>query len=357
MLTVRDLEKAFGRGRARPSTVTALAGVDLDVDEGQFATVLGPSGCGKTTLLRCIAGFETPDRGAIALAGRQVAGSGRRPVPAHERGIGVVPQDGALFPHLTVGQNVAFGLPRQRRRDRSRRVDEVLDLVGLLGYDRRRPHELSGGQQQRVALARALAPAPRLVLLDEPFSSLDAQLRAALRVEVRDLLARLRTTTVLVTHDQEEAMELADRLVVMRNGRVVQAGTPRETYQRPRDLGLARFLGEAVVVEGRIDATRPDRVDCVFGCLPIGSWHGGSGRCRVLIRPEDIRVQAVDAGAEERRTCTVTACAFYGHDAMLRVRVPELPDQVHVRVIGSRPYPDGTPVHLSVVHPVSTYAD
>ncbi|HEU4567304.1 MAG TPA: ABC transporter ATP-binding protein [Marmoricola sp.] len=352
MLIARDLEKTFGRDRRK---VRALAGVDLHVEQGQFTTVLGPSGCGKTTLLRCLAGFEVPDHGSITLAGRAMVAPGRRPVPAHERGVGIVPQDGALFPHLTVGQNVAFGLTDRRRRDRGRRVDEVLDLVGLLGFDRRRPHELSGGQQQRVALARALAPAPRLVLLDEPFSSLDAQLRASLRTEVRDLLSGLGTTAVLVTHDQEEAMELADRLVVMREGRVVQAGTPQETYQRPQDLDLARFLGDAVVVEGRIDAARPDQVECIFGRLPIGSWHGGSGSCRVLIRPEDIRVDEAEA-PEDRRTCTVTGCSFYGHDALLRVQVPDLPDHVQVRVIGSKPYPTGAPVRLSVVHPVSTYA-
>jgi iron(III) transport system ATP-binding protein len=353
MLTARALEKTFGRA---DRSVAALAGVDLDVDEGQFVTVLGPSGCGKTTLLRCLAGFEVPDRGSITLSERQLVAPGRRPVPAHERGVGIVPQDGALFPHLSVGQNVAFGLTGLHRRDRARRVDEVLDLVGLLGYDRRRPHELSGGQQQRVALARALAPAPRLVLLDEPFSSLDAQLRASLRIEVRDLLARLGTTAVLVTHDQEEAMELGDRLVVMREGRVVQAGSPQETYQRPHDLDLARFLGEAVVVEGRIDATCPDRVECIFGWLPIGSWHGRSGSCRVLIRPEDIQVDEAGPGTDQRRACTVTGCAFYGHDAMLRVQVPDLPDHVQVRVIGSKPFPPGAPVHLRVVHPVSTYA-
>ncbi len=357
MLHVRDLRKTYGHVRRQP--VTALDRVDLDVEDGEIATVLGPSGCGKTTLLRCIAGFEQPDGGTVTLGGRQVSEAGRAAVPAHRRGVGIVPQDGALFPHLNVAQNIGFGLADQPRQRRARRVEEVLELVGLPGLGRRRPHELSGGQQQRVALARALAPRPRLLLLDEPFGSLDAQLRASLRGEVRDLLVELGTTTVLVTHDREEAMELADRLVVMREGRVVQAGTPRETYQRPRDLALAHFLGEAVVVDGRIDDAHPGTVECAFGRLPVGCWHGRAGACRVLIRPEDIRVSPLDGrdgppGSRDH-PCTVTGRSFYGHDALLRVRVPELAGPIQVRVVGSSSFDEGAPVRLSVAQPVSTY--
>lgn len=360
MLEVHGLDKAFGRGHRSP--VQALDGVDLVVNEGEFATVLGPSGCGKSTLLRCIAGFEQPDSGTITVSGRVLNGPGR-PVPAYDRGIGVVPQDGALFPHLNVAQNVAFGLighRRSSRRERSRRVHEVLDLVGMAGLHRRRPHELSGGQQQRVALARALAPAPRLILLDEPFSSLDAQLRASLRVEVRDLLASIGTTTVMVTHDQEEAMELADRLIVMRSGRVIQSGNPHDTYRRPEDLALATFLGEAVVVDGCIDSRQPDRVQCVFGSLPIGDSHGGTGACRVMIRPEDIRLASAtdeDASATHCARGIVCGASYYGHDALVRIRVSDLAEPVQVRVIGASPFDAGTPVRLTVPGPVSTYPD
>ena len=206
MLTLRAVAKAFGRTQA-------LAGLDLSVSFGALVAVLGPSGCGKTTMLRCIAGFERIDSGEITLDGRLVAG-GRVHVPAHRRRVAVVPQEGALFPHLSVGDNVAYGLDRTARR--SGRVAEVLALVGLAGFEQRMPHELSGGQQQRVAVARALAPRPPLVLLDEPFSALDASLRIEVRADVREALRADNATAILVTHDQDEALSTADQVTVMR---------------------------------------------------------------------------------------------------------------------------------------------
>src|SRR5918995_5329936 len=242
-LTVRGVAKAFGRTQA-------LAGVDLSVASGGFVAVLGPSGCGKTTLLRCIAGFERIDGGEVTIDGRLLAG-GRVHMPPHRRRVAVVPQEGALFPHLCVGDNVAYGLDRMARR--SGRVAEVLALVGLAGFEQRMPHELSGGQQQRVAVARALAPRPPLVLLDEPFSALDAGLRVELRRDVRAALRADGATAVLVTHDQGEALSMADEIAVMRAGRIVQGGSPTDVYRAPADLWVAGFIGEAVLVPAAMD--------------------------------------------------------------------------------------------------------
>jgi len=369
VLEIRDLSKTFGAVRGARAT-TALDHVVLDVAEGEFVTVLGPSGCGKTTLLRTIAGFEAPDAGRIRVAGRTVVGPGARTVPAHERGIGLVPQEGALFPHLTVAQNVGFGLRSSGRRtlgrtERKARIAETLELVGLAGYGSRRPHELSGGQQQRVALARAIAPGPRVILLDEPFSALDEYLRDSLRTEVRRLLRTIGATAVLVTHDQEEALALGDRVVVMRSGGIVQVGDPRQTYYQPADLALARFLGEAVVVDGDVaqDETGAPTVSCAFGRLPVAAWHGACGKCDVLIRPENIRVCPLAAlalgGAEAASAAgpvgTVLDQTFYGHDGVIRVKVPELAEHVSVRVMGDRPFGVGDRVQLAVDSAVCTY--
>ena len=338
----------------------ALDGVDFRVAEGELMTVVGPSGCGKTTLLRAIAGFEAPDDGTISVDGQSVFAPRGRTVPAHDRGIGLVPQEGALFPHLSVAQNVGFGLRGLPGRERRRRVQESLELVGLGALGRRRPHELSGGQQQRVALARAVAPGPRVILLDEPFSALDEYLRDTLRTEVRTLLKELGTTAVLVTHDQEEALALGDRVTVMRDGQVVQTGVPRDTYYRPSDLELARFLGEAVVIDGVVtsgDSADPC-VTCVFGALPVGSWHGDTGDCAVLIRPENIRVsphRPDDASQQTGLVGTILDHTFYGHDGVLRIQVPALDGQISVRILGDHPFAIGESVRLDVAHPVCTY--
>jgi iron(III) transport system ATP-binding protein len=307
-LTVTALTKAFG---ATP----VLTGVDLHVPEGSFTALLGPSGCGKTTLLRLIAGFDDPDSGTVALGDRVVAGAGRS-VAARRRGIGFVPQEGGLFPHLTVAGNISFGLPRSQRRDGGR-VRELLQLVGLdAALADRSPHQLSGGQQQRVALARALAPAPSLVLLDEPFSSLDAGLREETRGAVSAALAATGATAVLVTHDQAEALSMADQVAVLRDGRLVQLTDPRTLYRSPRDLDVATFVGEAVVLEAEVHA---GVASCVLGAVRCtGDVH--DGRARVLLRPEQLRLTAPGPDGVVARVRSVD---FYGHDSRVWLALPD----------------------------------
>jgi ABC-type Fe3+/spermidine/putrescine transport system ATPase subunit len=251
-ITIRGVVKRFG-------AVTAVDRADLTVDDGELFTLLGPSGCGKTTLLRLIAGFEQPTSGRILLDGVDVSD-----VPPHRRNVNTVFQSYALFPHLDVERNVAFGLERKRvpKAEVRRRVGEVLDLVHLQGLGRRRPSQLSGGQQQRVAVARALVLKPSVLLFDEPLSNLDARLRRQMREEIRELQQRLGLTVVYVTHDQQEAMAVSDRIIVMNAGRIEQQGCPRELYERPATPFLARFMGESNSVRGfvrRLDAAREER--------------------------------------------------------------------------------------------------
>ncbi|MGY1601576.1 ABC transporter ATP-binding protein [Geodermatophilus sp. SYSU D00815] len=306
-LTVRGVTKSFG---ATP----VLTGVDLDVPTGSFTALLGPSGCGKTTLLRLVAGFDDPDSGTITLGGTVVAGAGRS-VPARRRGIGFVPQEGGLFPHLSVAGNVAFGLPRRARRDTGR-VRELLTLVGLdPELAARSPHQLSGGQQQRVALARALAPRPSLVLLDEPFSSLDASLREETRQAVAAALREARATAVLVTHDQAEALSTADQVAVLRGGRLVQLTDPRTLYRSPRDLDVATFVGEAVVLDAEVG---DGRARSVLGSLPV-EGAPAAGPARVLLRPEQLRLGEPDPALPAARVRSVD---FFGHDARVWLDLP-----------------------------------
>jgi iron(III) transport system ATP-binding protein len=337
-LRISGVAKAFG-----PQFV--LRGVDLAVPHGSFTAILGTSGSGKTTLLRIVAGFERPDDGQIQLGPEVVDDAGHRFVPSERRRIGYVPQEGALFPHLSVGRNVAFGLPRGP--DRRRRVDELLELVGLSGYRRRYPHQLSGGQQQRVALARALAIEPEIVLLDEPFSSLDAAMRASVRSDVLGVLRRAGTTSILVTHDQDEALSMADQVAVLRHGVIAQLDTPAALYGRPGDIELAQFLGESNVLEGEVhDST----ASTALGRLSVDPSSGsfGSGLARVLVRPEQIRL---DEPANGGVAATVQSYEYYGHDAVVRVRPDTdcgLPDLV-VRVTGGVPLEPGRRVGLSVL--------
>ena len=281
----------------------AVADFELSVSEGEILCLLGPSGCGKTTLLRLIAGFEEPNAGSIHVGAREVVGPAAWVAP-EKRAIGFVFQDYALFPHLNVLQNVAFGVRARSRRERIRRAEEVLDLVGLTVFKARYPHQLSGGQQQRVALARALAPKPDVILLDEPFSNLDAALREATREEVKNILKETRTTTILVTHDQEEALTFGDRLAVMRSGWLEQLGTPEEVYKRPRTAFVAKFLGRTNLLHG----TGAGQVaDTLFGTLPL--TREAEGRVLLSLRPEDLAFET-----ERGVPVSVLTREFKGHD-------------------------------------------
>ncbi len=309
-LTVTALTKAFG-------VTPVLGGVDLHVPAGSFTALLGPSGCGKTTLLRIIAGFDDPDSGTVTIGDRVVAEGTGRGVPARRRGVGFVPQEAGLFPHLSVAGNISFGLPRRQRRDGGR-VRGLLELVGLdVALAERSPHQLSGGQQQRVALARALAPAPSLVLLDEPFSSLDAALREETRAAVSAALDAAGATAVLVTHDQAEALSMADQVAVLRSGRLVQLTDPQTLYRNPQDLDVAMFVGEAVVLDADL---RDGTAQCALGAVPVDGAHP-DGPARLLLRPEQLRLSPAGS-VRDAVVAAVDGVDFFGHDARARLTLP-----------------------------------
>ena len=293
----------------------AVEGFDLSVDEGEFVSFLGGSGCGKTTTLRMVAGFETPDSGSIVLGGEDIT----RKSP-NRRNIGMVFQNYALFPNLTVAENVAFGLRVRRlpRPEVARRVDELLGLVHLGDFGGRYPHNLSGGQQQRVALARALAPRPRVLLLDEPLSALDASIRQHLRTEIRSLQKALGITTVYVTHDQEEALSLSDRIVVMDKGRIEQVGTPEQVYHQPASAHVAGFVGHLGVLEG---VGTPDGRFAVAGQVvtPPQPLVPGAA-CRWSLRPERLELDSDDPGLE-RLQGQVQSVAFLGSVVRTQVAI------------------------------------
>lgn len=309
-LEIAGLDKSY-------ANQNVLRNLSFNVAAGTFVSILGPSGSGKTTLLRVIAGFERAERGSVRL-GNEIVDDETHFVEAEKRRIGYVPQDGSLFPHLSVERNVGFGLARRDRR--GKRVAELLEMVGLGGMAERYPHQLSGGQQQRVALARGLAIDPALVLLDEPFSSLDASLRAAVRHDVREVLRNAGTTAILVTHDQDEALSLADRVAIIREGRISQFDTPARIYAQPSSPELAREFGDVNFLKG---VAKDGVVDTPLGLLELEnptSIEGGLSdgtRLLVLVRPEQI-VLVTDRGGVIGNA-RVLDTEFYGHDAVLKL--------------------------------------
>jgi iron(III) transport system ATP-binding protein len=336
-----SVSKSFG-------ATAALEDVDLTVSAGELTAVLGPSGCGKTTLLRIVAGFVRPDRGRVEIDGRPVVDESTN-VPPERRGVAIVPQEGALFPHLDVSHNIGYGLPRSGN---SRpRVEEMLELVGLGGLGGRRPDQLSGGQQQRVALARALAPSPRVIVFDEPFSALDAGLRTQVRDEVSQVLRDIGATAIIVTHDQEEALSMADSVAVMEQGRLVMHGSPAEVYHRPVDLSVARFVGDLVELPGTKSG---DVVETVLGRLPIhGSAAMADGPVVAAVRPEQIRVDARED--REAHGAHVDAVSFFGHDALARLTVSSGGTAVAVTARTVAPLRRGDVVAIRVIGPALVY--
>jgi iron(III) transport system ATP-binding protein len=308
-LEVRDLSVAYG-------DTTIVRDVSFVLERGVIGCFLGPSGCGKTTLLRAIAGFEPAAAGEIRLHGRPVATPGRS-LPPEERHVGMVFQDFALFPHLTVERNVAFGLGGLSHRERKARVEELLELVGMAHARRQYPHQLSGGQQQRIALARAMAPRPDILLLDEPFSSMDAELREQLAREVREVLRREGVTAILVTHDQLEAFAMADRIAVMSKGRIHQWGSGFTLYHEPADRFVADFIGQGVMLPARVIDDR--RVETELGILAGRAPHGLTpGRdAQILLRPDDLIHDD-----ESPMLAEVAARAFRGAEYLYTLGLP-----------------------------------
>ena len=313
----------------------------LEAEAGEFITLLGPSGCGKTTSLRLLAGFERPDSGSIKIAGEVVAGKGQY-LPAEKRRVGMVFQDYALFPHVNVLDNIGFGL---QGKEKQKRAKEMLHLVGLDGFGERMPHELSGGQQQRVALARALAPQPKVMLLDEPFSNLDTSLRQQVRGEVRHILREAGTTTLFVTHDQEEALSLSDRVAVMFEGEIAQLGSPFELYTRPNSRKVAAFIGEANFVKAEAYG---NRAQCGLGELRLLSPKHGS--VELLIRPDMLNLLPTDEGTP----AVITWREYYGHNQRVGLRLVDgtnLVARTDTQII----YKIGEQIRVSVYAPLLAF--
>jgi putrescine transport system ATP-binding protein len=311
LLSIRNLSKRFG-------SVVALDDVSFEVAAGEFFALLGPSGCGKTTLMRVVAGFEPPDAGGVSLSGRDLAGE-----PPYRRPVNMMFQSYALFPHLNVAANIAYGLERQgkRREEIAARVEELLHIVQMSGFGERRIDQLSGGQKQRVALARALAPGPSLLLLDEPLGALDRKLREDTQFQLKDIQRRLNTSFVVVTHDQDEAMALADRIAVMRAGRIEQIGAPADIYRRPRTRFVASFVGQTNMIDGVVRKDGGgDWFETPFGRIAVAqSGFDDGAKASLSVRPENVRLAR---GASEGGIAGVADdAAFRGESTLLRVRV------------------------------------
>jgi putrescine transport system ATP-binding protein len=318
LVRFESLTKRFG-------PVSALDAVSLDIFEGEFFALLGPSGCGKTTLLRSLAGFEIPEQGCILLDGKNLAG-----VPPHRRPVNMMFQSYALFPHLSVERNIAFGLKQEglSKGETATRVQEALALVRLEGFNARKPHQLSGGERQRVALARALVKRPRVLLLDEPMAALDKKLRGETQFELMHLQERLRLTFVIVTHDQEEAMTVADRIAVMDRGRLVQVATPPEIYEQPNSRWVADFIGDVNLIEGRVVAA--DAAGTLIETATVGAVRGPTkaglkvgDKAWVALRPEKMRIGPDHAPATSENCVigTVANIAYLGDLSLYRVRL------------------------------------
>lgn len=303
LIELRGISKQYG-------DVQAVDSVNLHIEQGSITVFLGPSGCGKTTTLRLIAGIERPDDGEIWLDGTRVSGRGVWVAP-EDRRIGMVFQDYALFPHLSVQSNIAFGLRGWSRKEQRKQIDAMLELVGLGGLQSRMPHELSGGQQQRVALARALAPSPKVILLDEPFSNLDVALRRKVRAEVKGILQEANITSIFVTHDQEEALSLADQVAVMFEGEMAHIGTPQAIYAEPATPEVAAFVGDANFLDGD---GQGETAHTALGKVHL--THAATGKLKLLLRPEALRLCDDGNGLP----VTIEQIEYYGHSQRVEVR-------------------------------------
>ncbi len=341
-LELQGVSKSFG-------SVQAIHDLDLEVAEGEILALVGPSGCGKTTLLRLIAGFETPDGGTITLRSKVVA-NGIITLPPEQRGVGMVFQDYALFPHLTVAENIGFGLDGTPAKERHAIVAEKLALVGLQGYENRMPHELSGGERQRVALARAMAARPVIILLDEPFSNLDADRRITMREEVRSILKGVGATAILVTHDQEEALYFGDTLAVLRDGKLQQVDTPEEIFHNPTNESVAEFMGQTEFLEGEVTS---DGIQTEVGLVEqrVELPHGA--RVQLAVRADD-----VDINPNINAAGVIRERQFKGAQNLYRVMLPSGQIlhslQPHTRIL-----PPGTAVEvlLEPGHPLACFHD
>ena len=336
-----------------PGGILAVKGVDIDIESGEFVTLVGPSGCGKTTTLRTIAGFETPTEGSIRIDGEDIT-----EMPPYERDTGMVFQDFALFPHMTIRENVAYGMRASGEytdEEIDARVAEMLELVELPGTEDRMPDQLSGGQQQRIALARALAPRPKALLLDEPLASLDKQLREQMQVELRRIQREIGITTVFVTHNQEEALTMSDRLAVMNDGRFEQIGPPEEVYSEPDSRFVADFLGTANVFDGTVTAVDEEgvTVDCDDVAIRSSDANGitAGGDVSVVVRPERFRFETPESagdGGTNRFEGTVSFKRHLGSSVEFRIETPTGRELVVVRRSGTDDHAEGDTVSLSV---------